>query len=220
MSGDTTDRPWLGLVPYLSLRQPVTFGTWWLGPVEMYEGPWLSGRFERLARKLIAAHLDASGQPLPNVALLAERERGVGHVEPTRSLFDSLQDALNLAVLTQNDAWSPDSQGWHTATTDNAELAFWPIDLTEGRIALNRGLLVRSLEGGHQIERGVTIRAPLELHLPTILIDDEVLDASFELFGRTPPSPASARLRTAARWPLRRPLRNHAQPRRIQRARA
>lgn len=82
-------------------------------------------------------------------------------------------------------------------TADNSELFIWPINLDTKSVALERGLIVRNLGGGYQLERQAwRVRPPLELHMPNghVRLDGALMDAVYSsLIGQNgQPQEASA----------------------------
>jgi hypothetical protein len=68
--------PVLVFAPYLPLREAVTAGEWWIGPLQRFDGAWRDDRFRELARTFIGSFHDARGQRLDNPALIAHKEHG------------------------------------------------------------------------------------------------------------------------------------------------
>lgn len=199
--------PLLIFAPYLPLTAPVEAGPWWVGPLSAYEGPWLSERFQDVARRLIASHVAARDQPIQNATIVASRASGVDGRRPEVREMDGLQLALHFTVLHANPPWSEDTRsyvGWTTATSDNSALHYWPVDVDEERVTLASGVMVRSTVGGYTLKDGVTIPSPEELHLPhRVTLDPEVLAATRSIFvGEHDSSDArlAARLAITVRW--------------------
>jgi len=186
MASKSTRDPLLIFAPYLPLRQSVTAGGWWIGPLRVFPGPWRDDRFERLSRMLIADYTTYAGEPVPNPTLIAACEHGADGVWPDQKELRALQLALDFTVIDGNPPWSEESSvygGWHTATTENSQLHFWPVDLDQGRIARSAGVMVCVTTAGYTIERGFTAQAPIELHLPNdLMLDDELLAALLSVF--------------------------------------
>jgi hypothetical protein len=199
--------PLIIFAPYLPLRQAVTAGQWWVGPLAFFPGPWRDSRFESLARQFIASYTTASGAQIKNPTLVARRDRGADGSWPELSEMRSLQLATDFTVLNNNPPWTAETvqyAGWTTATSDNSQLHFWPVDTEHGRVALSAGTMLRSTTAGYTIEQGLTVRAPLELHMPNDrLLDGELLGALLSIFdGERDAIDASLgdRLAVAATW--------------------
>lgn len=195
--------------PFLALTQPVSFRSWWVGPVDQFQGPWLSPDFETAARTFLSAFRDSDGQPVGGGALVARLEGGADGRPPTSVEWQGLELAVGYATVHQNPYWTPaaSTEGWRVATADNA--AFWiqPLNLAEGWITLGRGSRVSISSGGNNLNRDAfAISAPLELNMPLgVTLDQEVVEAVYQVVVEpTPRHKADAsRVRVSARWLLR-----------------
>jgi hypothetical protein len=207
--GHMRQHPAVLTFPFLSLRDPVEFGSWWLGSVDHFRGPWLSGEFEAAARRFLSAFRDAGGEAITGGALLANGENGADGQSPSAIEAQAIELSVGFATIDQNPYWTPAASGagWRVATTDNA--AFWvqPLNLAEGWISLGRGSRVSITAGGGNLKRDdFTIRAPLELNRPSgVTLDQEVLGSIYDVL--TEPSVGheidASRLKGAIRWLLR-----------------
>lgn len=201
--------PTLLAFPLLPLKKALTFGPWWLGPTEQFEGPWFSPEFEARARRFLSAFRDSSGQPITGGALLARTDTGADGQPPNGGESTALELAVGFATIDQNPYWSPTTSttAWNVATTDNAAMWIQPLNITEGWIALGRGSRVSITCGGRSLNNDdFTIPTPLELHMPfTVTLDAEAVGAIYDILT-TPPAhhqEDASRVRVAVRWLLR-----------------
>lgn len=199
--------PLLIFAPYFPLRSSIEAGPWWIGPLEEYSGQWRDSRFEDVARRMIASHVAARGQPIGNPALIASLESGVDGSWPEGREMEALQLALHFTVLHRNPIWTAETgnqRGWQTATSDNSTIHFWPVDVDGEGVALRAGFMVQVLVGGYTLKSGVEIPAPEELHMPHgVSLDPEILDALRRVFNGdhdTSDAELAARLSTAVGW--------------------
>jgi hypothetical protein len=141
--------PVLALCPYLRLDKAVEFGGWWLGPAARFARPWLRPSFEKSARTFLTCCMDPSGKPLTNPSILARDVSGADGELPPEAMRDALQAAIHFATIDANPAWSGANatsswDTWRTATSDNSELFFWPLE-DEGRwFTVRRGSTSRT----------------------------------------------------------------------------
>lgn len=198
--------PFVTLVPYLPLAAPISFAGWWLGPLESFDGPWLSDEFEDQARLLASVFRDTSGKPLKRPSILVRQADGADGVPPTPEEYRCLQLAVAFAVIHQNIYWSPDAQGdsWRVATSDNAVIWAQPLDLAHGYITLGRGARVQTMAGGHRLgDPAFSIQPPLELHMPVnISLDTELLEAVYTVLLEPPAGSehVASSVSVAIRW--------------------
>lgn len=172
-----------------------------IGPLEEHEGAWRDAEFEGQAKAFLGKFQDVNGSPIKNPALIGNSKTGIDGLFPGESEFEALQLALHFAALDANPAWEPEADGSFTVTTDNSDLWAQPIDVGEGYVAIQRGLAVRILGGGHRIaDERFVIRAPLELHLPVgaIGLDADVLGAIYQVVLNA--DSTSKRVAAAVRW--------------------
>lgn len=193
------------ILPYLPLSQVVEFDEWWLGPLDQFEGPWLSPDFESSARSLIATFRDVTGQRLERPSILVRSDSGADGVPPSPIEHQALLLAIGFTTIHQNPYWSAnDDDGWRVATTDNAALWVQPVDVTEHRLTLGRGARVEIMAGGYRFDdEAFVIPAPFELHMPfAVTLDAELLHALYSVL-KSPPDGyehTAAQLRVAIRW--------------------
>lgn len=172
MADGTADtKPYVVFLPYLPLREPTEVGDWVLHPIDIFDGPWQSARFEDLSRQFIAAFRGPNNEAIALPTLAARRERGCDGVLPDRVELAALRRSVEFAALDKNPIWSEDissgsMQALQALTTDNAEVHVWPIDLGDGRVAQERGFVVSTLAGGFRIADDLAITPPEELRLP------------------------------------------------------
>lgn len=194
------------VLPYLPLSAPVEFVGWWLGPLDQFNGRWLSPDFERASRRLASLFRDPGGKPIKRPALLVRTADGADGRPPTPDEYEALQLAIAFAVIHQNTFWTPDTQSeaWRVATADNATVWVQPIDIPEGWISLDRGSRVRAMAGGHRLfDDGFTIPSRLELHLPfDASLDAELVRALYTVLLAPPMGQEQlvASLKVAVRW--------------------
>jgi hypothetical protein len=209
MSLSDSANPYITLVPYLPLNQSVTFGGWWLGPLDQFDGPWLSEDFEAAARLLASGFVDVRAKQVRRPAVLVRESEGADGQPPTSEEYGALRLAIGFAVIHANAYWSPETKddGWRLATTDNATVWAQPLDLADGRIALQSGSRIRTLDIGLRMTSvGFTIPPPLELHLPSGVTLDAGLLAllSTVLLKQSPEHHCLiGTLRVAIRWLLK-----------------
>ena len=187
--------PVVTFCPYLPLDREVALGPWRVAPLEKFEGSWDSPRFEELSRMLIRAH------ETRNPALIYHSKRGADGRPPKRYILERIQTVLNLGVLSSNPAWAPDVDGHYVATTDNAEVVSWPIDVTTAYVSTREGFIVRVLTGGHRIDGDLKIKPPDGLTTPLLgirLDDDELYSSLWRFLGTK--SDLASRVRVSLRW--------------------
>jgi hypothetical protein len=187
MTDGTVDQPlYLVFLPYLTMSEPVEFGSWWLEPLQDFDGDWPSDRFRDLSLGLVGAFRDPSENSIEWPVLLAHTTDGVTGELPEQSTLVALQRAIHYGSLMRNPPWAPDdgNEGLWTSTSDNSEIVAWPIDLDEGRVTVTRGTMVRIQALGYTIGPELVVRAPLELHLPWPRpFDNESLAATYEVLS-------------------------------------
>lgn len=194
--------------PYLPLRRSIEFSSWWLGPLQEFEGPWLSAAFEVTARRFIGGFRDVNGERIERPALLARVQGGADGRPPTPQEFSAVELAVGFSTIHQNLYWTEASShdAWRVATADNASFWVQPLDVHEGWIAFGRGGRIATTAGGHNVnDEDFTIHAPLELHLPAgVVLDDELVTAIYRTLVMPPPEHRHgvARLRVGLRWLL------------------
>jgi hypothetical protein len=179
--------PYLCFFPYLPLSRTCQFGPWQVGPLGDYKGSWESAEFERMSRDFIASFRDSNGQPLRSIALLSHGSRGVDGRLPRAPQRLAIQRAIEFATLDQNPKPSDPNAGLGSATSDNAELMIWPVDIKSGRVTLSRGSMVSVMSGGNRINhRNFAVPSPLEVNIPwsSVTLDRELLAALYHLFTR------------------------------------
>jgi len=204
----TEPHPVVICFPFLDLTRPIEFGTWWLGPVSQFEGPWLSAEFEMAARKFVGSFRKASGDLIAKPAILVRRDGGADGQPPTREERQAIELAIGFGVIDQNPFWSPETEhsSWKVGTTDNADFWVQPLD-PDGWIALGTGSRVETTTGGLNLqEQSFFVPAPLELHMPFgITLDREMVEAIYAVL--TTPGveheDTAARIRVALRWLLK-----------------
>lgn len=125
-----------------------------------------------------------TGARLSGMTLVTHPVLGLAAAAPAADAVDAEQAALDLTALAQNPNPTAGGDGMFVVTTDNTELSFWPIDTRNGYLALPSGLLVRALDGGHQLDRGVAIHAPLEVDERHMALDQQRLEAAHDVFSR------------------------------------
>lgn len=179
--------PCLCFFPYLPLNRTCKLGPWQVGPLSDYKGAWVSAEFEHMSIDFIASFRDSSGQPLRNIALLSHGSRGVDGKLPTAPQRLAIQRAIEFATLDQNAKPNAPSAEHGSATSDNAELMIWPVDVKSGRVTLTRGSIIPVMVGGLRINhRKFTVPSPLEVVIPSfgVTLDGELLAALYHLFTR------------------------------------
>ena len=127
----------------MNLRAPVEVGDWTIGPLDVFEGPWLNPDFEKRSREFLSKFQDADGRPIANPTLVWRGETGADGVAPSDAQDRGLQLALHLGLLDTNLPWREDLGGNSVATSDNSELFAWPLDVATGSIGTVRGGIVR-----------------------------------------------------------------------------
>lgn len=201
----TSHRPYVIVAPYLPLKKRVDFGGWIAGPPDSFAGQWKDGTFERHAKSFLSKFRDANGKEIKKPALIARTDVGLDGRLPGELELEALQLALQFGTLNANPNWHPDADGWWVATSDNSEIWAQPIDIDEGRIALERGSLVTVTSGGGKTgDPDFEIPAPRELHLPLdARLDGEAANAIYRVaisehdgFN----APLGRRVSTAVRW--------------------
>jgi hypothetical protein len=198
------DRPVLLCCPYLPLREPVEFSGWWLGPLNSYEGPWLSTALESRTRQFLGSFSTPGGGAVENPALLARVATGVDGEAPSVEEQHALERAIAYATIDANPWWEPDAQAWGVATADNADLWVQPLGVSDGSISLGRGGRVVNQIAGYSVEdKNFRIPAPLELHTPFgVRLDVVVVEAAFETLLRplTEHTERARRIAVAMHW--------------------
>jgi hypothetical protein len=181
MKSDYSRHPLAILAPYLPLERGLTADGWWIGPLKDFGGSWRDSRFEELVRLLAAAYRTHQGDPIGNPTLIVSADGGADGRWIGETEWRALQLALDFTVLNGNPPLETEAArqqaGWKVATSDNAQLHFWPVDVEHGSIAHGAGMMVRVLTGGYTIKSGYSVPPPVELHIP----QDRALDA--ELLG-------------------------------------
>jgi hypothetical protein len=161
---------------------------------------------ETAVRTLLTRFVTVSGKPVERPSLIATRDGPV-----VDGLLPQHPEALELAVsfgaLTCNPRHpvADEYDAWKVVTADNCDLWIQPIDVQQSRIALERGLRVRTLAGGYRFsDDGFRVPPPLELHSDGGgSFDEEVADAVYRLISApdtTAEPDLARRLRQAIRW--------------------
>ena len=197
--------PFLIFLPYLRLKEVVTFGDWEMGPIQHFEGRWADGRFEDLSNRFIAAFHGRNGRPIEGSTLVAPRNAQIEGRLPPEPEMRALAAAINFAVLDSNPRFDDPNGGHFAVTSDNTELLVWPIELASGFVAFRHVGAVSRLDGGYRIEEGLAIPPPRELVIPLgdTSPDPEVLQAIYDMaIGRSPQPDDrfSRRLITTITW--------------------
>lgn len=201
----TSHRPYVIAAPYLPLKKRVDFGGWSAGPADSFAGRWKDDAFEKSAKSFLSKFRDANGKGIKKPALIARTDGGVDGKFPGEKELEALQLALHFGTLNANPNWEPDADGWWVASSDNSEVWAQPIDIREGRIALDRGSLITVTSGGGKTgDTDFEIPAPRELHLPLdARFDAEAADAIYRVaVGEHDgiDAPLARRISTAVRW--------------------
>ncbi len=175
------DRPALIFFPYLPLRSAITVGPHLLTPIDTFTGPWLSDRFEELAKTFVGAFVRADRRRLDCGVVVVDPVRGCDGELIDFESRTALQRAVEMVALDANPEWEAEAQAWNVVTSDNAELHAWPIDLAEARVALTSGFVASTLAGGLTITADLQIPAPEELHLPlgSVTLDEDLASAVY-----------------------------------------
>lgn len=204
----------LTFCPYLPLREPFAIGPWQFVAASEYTGSWLSPEFEAASRAFLTHFHGADRVPIPSPTLVAHADRGIDGKPLNRATRDALQGALDFVVLDVAQRWGENnSRGTMSAflalTSDNTEVFLWPVD-SEGRwFAVDTGLLVGTLSGGHSIDNPADVIAcPVEVRIPSraATADEGVATALYEALLEADPATGSersalaGRLTTALRW--------------------
>jgi hypothetical protein len=187
---DVDQRPHVIFLPYLPLREPVDIGPWVLSPIDAFGGPWLSARFEDLCHQFIAAFRGQGGETLPRPTIVTDRTDGCCGTSPTDDELVALRRAIEFAALDQNPARNEHNKTGSLAamtaiTTDNTALHVWPVDLADGFVAVETGLVVRTVAGGYQIDDKLAITPPQELRMPLgdMTLDSEIAGVLYEVIA-------------------------------------
>lgn len=196
------------IFPYLPLQRAIEFSSWWLGPLQEFEGPWLSAPFEATVRRFVGGFRDVNGERIEKPTLLARAQVGADGLPPTSHEMPAVELAVGFSTIHQNPYWTAAStnEAWRVATTDNASFWVQPLDVHEGRIAIGRGGRVATTAGGLSVnDEDFAIHAPLELHLPAgVALDDELVTAIYRTLVMPPAEHRQgvARLRVGLHWVL------------------
>ena len=145
------DRRAIGFFPAVPLAKNLELGEWVVGSPPP-ETEWAPGRFRELSESLIRSF---EKRGFTGGAWLWHRERGFDGSTPSDEDIGAIRAAVTFAVLDANDRLPEEDDGnkaLYLATTENPDLFIQAIDETSGRIAHERGgLLKRTLVLGHKI---------------------------------------------------------------------
>ena len=193
--------------PFLPLAEPVTFGTWWLGPVADFDGPWAGAALERMGVKYLNSFRDAHGKPISNPALLASIDDGVTGARPEDAERAAVRKAIAFAVIDRNPVCGTTHVSGHRCTTaDNADYWEQPIDVDNGSIALERaGRVTQSIYGLSIADRCFAIAATPETVVPRtpVYLDELIVAALYDILLRAPADESAeraVRVSTAISW--------------------
>ncbi|MCK6478589.1 MAG: hypothetical protein L6R43_00145 [Planctomycetes bacterium] len=197
--------PYLAFLPYLPLERPVVFSNWWLGPAARFRRPWASPEFHTASRRFLTRFRTADGRRVTSPAILAHRERGADGRLPSAHEVEILEATILFAVLDANPEWSEEVDARRVATSDNADLFLWPIDVGGGVTMGPHGLIVQHITGGLRFtRRGFRVPGPLALSLPRKLtLDADLMGAlvgAMSMAGPRQPESDAARMLRAIRW--------------------
>ena len=206
---DQPPNPRLLFCPYLPMQEPVTFAGWELGPLQSFEDCWADHRFKIKAKAFLDKFVGTDNKPIDNPALLCRQGQQLNGEAPSREEVSALELALVFAFVDRNPRGgreTPIEVSW-MVTADNAELYEWPIDVEEGRVALNTGYLVETKIGGYKIsDPELALKPPLDLHMPKSAPspDPLVLTGVYETVLQSLRSPGESlpadRVRVAVEW--------------------
>ncbi len=194
------------LCPFLCLGQRHDFGDFSVGPFASFESMWKDSAFKDAASELVSKFAFANGKRNDNPALVVRIRAGVDGSMLSDDELNSLQLALDFAVIDSNPFYDEDRDynGAHIATTDNSEVQVWSVRKGSGTV-LQRGVLVNIRDLVFDLGGGITrIQSSLETPSPAIThIDRELLEACFRVFVSAESddgNPIPSRVRTAVRW--------------------
>jgi len=192
-------------LPYLPLKEAVTFSGWELGPLQHFDGRWADRRFEDLSRRFVAAFHGRDARPIEQATLLARRNAQVDGRLPSEPELTALVTAINFALLDANPRFDDPNGGHFAVTADNTELLVWPIDLASGYVAFRHIGAVSRLDGGYRIAKGLVIPPPRELVIPLgdVSPDPAILQAVYDMAISQSPRPddrLTRRLITTIAW--------------------
>lgn len=205
MSEISPSQQWLLVYfPFLQLHEPVAIGPWELRSSKHLQGMWNSPDVKKAATRFIGKHRTALGQRLDSMTIVTRDGRAVhSGPGPGDEELHALEAAMTCAVLAANPPWSPETESasWRISTSDNTVLRATWLDLSSQWFATERGSLVRTLSGGHRLDRPTDyIAAPLELHLPSSSrIDRDTAQAAYDTLLHGDPD-LSTCLLTSIRW--------------------
>lgn len=201
---DASQERWLLIyLPYLRIARPVSIGPWTLISSKRTRGYWPNAGVSKGSRQFMAKHRTAFGGRLDGMTVVTRDGSAVlGESRaPTDRELDALQAAITIGVLCANPRREPDGASWRVSTSDNCLLrANW---ITDGMtwFATERGSVVKTLSGGHRLDRRRdVIAAPLELHLPgASQLDDDIAAAAYDTITGSD-AEFAGRLLSCARW--------------------
>jgi len=175
----------LRFFPYLPIRGSYDLGPWRIERACDYAGP--TPGFKQLAEMFMGAFQGSNSAAGSNTPILVHRRRGMDGRLPTRPQRSAIQRAIDLATLDRVQRPGHPNSGLFTPTSDNSELFIWPIGI-DGRIALDRGGIVRTTTGGYTITPELKVSAPLELHMPfPFTLDADLVATTYQLLTRRLP---------------------------------
>lgn len=204
--------PHLLFCPYLPLPprdNPVKFAEWELGSLQSFEDRWADSRFKVQAITFLHKFVSSFGEPIENPALLCRKGKQLDGQKPSDEEMRALELSLAFAFIDRNPRLLPENadEAWGWVTADNMELYLWPIDLEQGRVTTNNGLIISVRTGGYHIgDTKLVLRPPLDLHLPSMACSPDllVLTGIYETVLESLRSPGegsdSDRVRIALEW--------------------
>ena len=121
--------------------------------MQSFEDRWADSRFKVQAITFLHKFVSSFGEPIENPALLCRKGKQLDGQKPSDEEMRALELSLAFAFIDRNPSLLPENadEAWGWVTADNMELYLWPIDLEQGRVTTNNGLIISVKTGGYHI---------------------------------------------------------------------
>lgn len=172
-SGNNGRIRYLMACPHMSLgRGPyarIDFGRWTIMRLSDYDGDWPDPQAEAAARALLGGYRDSLGNAIQNPCVIFDQVDGILVDLPDEDEREIMQASLLFALLDANPNVMEIGEGAQVwpATSDNADIHFWPIGPPWDVVSFTIGSVARQLHGWTLLADDFAIPAPVEV--PSII---------------------------------------------------